>query len=99
MLRHLREVANLCDSPGLKFTRLATDIFEIAGPLGSHHCIASVPQGSSLRALQEYFPAGKLPKLLVKPVIHRLLFSLNWLHGACGVIHCGKPDVWAWYKA
>ncbi|RJE24171.1 STYKc [Aspergillus sclerotialis] len=85
MLRRLKQFAEK-DHPGLDFTRLANDIFELEGPSGCHYCIASKPQGNSVRTLQETFPNAMLPKLLVKSLIHRL-FSANWLHATCGVAH------------
>ncbi|OJD10516.1 CMGC/SRPK protein kinase [Emergomyces pasteurianus Ep9510] len=75
------------DHPGLDFTRLADDIFQLDSLFGCHYCIASKPQGNSLRTLQEIFPNRMLPKLLVKSLIHRLYFSVNWLHATCGVAH------------
>ncbi|KAK2810901.1 hypothetical protein FQN50_002492 [Emmonsiellopsis sp. PD_5] len=86
MLRRLRRFADTeqRDLPGVGFTRLADDIFDIDG---QHYCIASKPQGQSIRVLQETFPNGILPKLLVKSIIHRLWFSVNWFHSTCGVIH------------
>ncbi|KAK4987165.1 hypothetical protein LTR66_007669 [Elasticomyces elasticus] len=87
MLRRLGKFAQDADHPGLDFTRLASDIFEIDGQFGRHHCIATKPQGSSLRTLQETFTDAILPKILVKSLIHRLLFSINWLHATCGVVH------------
>ena len=89
MLRRLKKFADK-DHPGLDFTRLANDIFELEGPSGCHYCIASKPQGNSVRTLQETFPNAVLPKLLVKSLIHRLLFSANWLHAICGVAHTGR---------
>ncbi|PGG99066.1 CMGC/SRPK protein kinase [Helicocarpus griseus UAMH5409] len=89
MLRRLKQCAEK-DHPGLGFTRLADDIFEIDGVSGGggrHYCIASKPQGNSVRTLQETFPDAKLPKLLVKSLIHRLFFAVNWLHASCGVVH------------
>ncbi|EDN10327.1 predicted protein [Histoplasma mississippiense (nom. inval.)] len=77
------------DLPGVGFTRLADDIFEIdRAPCGKRHfCIASKPQGQSIRVLQETFPNAMLPKLLLKSIVHRLWFSINWFHSTCGVIH------------
>ena len=89
MLRHLGEVARQEDHPGLDFTRLADDIFHVDGSVGRHDCFASKPQGVSVRSLQEFYPNGVLPKLLVKSLIHRLLFAINWLHYGCKVIHTG----------
>jgi hypothetical protein len=89
MLRYLKKFADK-DHPGLDFARLAQEIFEIEGPSGLHYCIASKPQGNSVRTLQETIPDAKLPKLLVKSLIHRLFFSLNRLHAICGVVHTGK---------
>lgn len=89
MLRRLTKFAQLFDHPGLDFTRLAHDIFEVDGPSGRHYCIAAKPQGPSLRTLQETLPHAILPKLLVKSLIHRLFFAVNWLHAICGVIHTG----------
>ncbi|KAJ5731820.1 protein kinase [Penicillium malachiteum] len=86
MLRRLEQFANE-DHPGLDFTRLARDIFEIESLGGFHYCIAFQPQGNSVRTLQETFPNAKIPKFLVKCLIHRLFFSVNWLHATCGVAH------------
>lgn len=88
MLQRLGKFAEV-DHPGLDFTRLAQDIFEIDGPSGPHYCIVTKPQGPSLRVLQETLPNAVLPKLLVKSLIHQLLFSVNWFHATCGVIHTG----------
>ena len=93
MMHYLKQRAEEEDHPGLDFTRLATDIFEITGPTGSHYCIASKPQGCSVRFLQENFSNGKLPKLLVRSLMHRLSFSVNWLHASCGTIHTGMSLV------
>lgn len=89
MLQRLGTFAQEADHPGLDFTRLACDIFEVDGPSGSHYCIAAKPQGSSLRTLQETFTNAALPKNLIKSLVHRLWFSVNWLHATCGVIHTG----------
>ncbi|KAF3482748.1 CMGC/SRPK protein kinase [Arthroderma uncinatum] len=86
MLRRLKSFASE-DHPGLDFTRLADDIFETKGPTGQHYCIVSKPQGTSVRTLQELCPDAKFPKLLVKSLVYHLLFSLNWLHTTCGVVH------------
>ncbi|KAK2757613.1 hypothetical protein FQN54_004582 [Arachnomyces sp. PD_36] len=96
MLRRLKGFADTeqRDLPGVGFTRLADDIFEIdtPSPHGRHYCIASAPQGQSIRVLQEKFTNGILPKLLVKSIIHRLWFSVNWFHSTCGVIHTGGSN-------
>lgn len=93
MLRCLKRFADTDqrDLPGVGFTRLADDIFEIDmdSLYGRHYCIASKPQGQSIRVLQETFPNGILPKL-VKSIVHRLWFSVNWFHSTCGVIHTGR---------
>lgn len=89
MLQLLGSLAQEADHPGLDFTRLALDIFEIDGPSGRHYCIATKPQGGSLRTLQGAFPNAILPKGLVKSLTHRLWFSVNWLHATCGVVHTG----------
>ena len=89
MLRRMKTFADK-DQPGLDFTRLAQGIFEAEGPSGRHYCIASKPEGNSVRTVQETFPDAMLPSLLVRLLIHRLLFSVNWLHTTCGVAHTGK---------
>lgn len=81
MLQRLKSIADMDQRnlPGVGFMRLADDIFEIDGPLlyGPHYCTAAKPQGQSVRVLQEIFPNGILPKLLVKSIIHRLWFSVH----------------------
>lgn len=89
MLQRLGRLAHEADHPGMDFTRLAQDIFQIDGPWGPHYCIATKPQGASLRTLQAVFPNARLPKILVKSLIHRIFFAVNWLHVTCGVIHTG----------
>ncbi|CRL21622.1 Serine/threonine-protein kinase DCLK [Penicillium camemberti] len=86
MLQRLKQFADK-DHPGLDFTRLARDIFETESLASRHHCIAYKPQGNSVRTLQEVFPNAMIPKTLVKSLIHRLFFSVNWLHATCGVAH------------
>lgn len=94
MLQHLKQFADK-DHPGLDFTRLARDIFETESPSGRHYCIAYKPQGNSVRTLQETFPNAVIPKPLVKSLIHRLFFSVNWLHATCGVAHTGKSIIYS----
>ncbi|KAL4892650.1 protein kinase [Aspergillus ambiguus] len=86
VLQRLKQFADK-DHPGLDFTTLARDIFETKSLCGRHYCIAYKPQGNSVRTLQETFPNAMIPKLLVKSLIHRLFFSVNWLHATCGVAH------------
>lgn len=89
MLRHMQKLADE-DHPGLDFTRPSKEIFEVRGPSnGKHYAIAFAPEGNSVRTLQEVFPDAMLPKLLVKSLIHRLFFAVNWLHAVCGVGHTG----------
>ncbi|RDW70454.1 uncharacterized protein DSM5745_07965 [Aspergillus mulundensis] len=87
ILQRMQKLAETKNNPGRFFTRLATDIFELHTSSGRHYCIASKPQGHSLRLLQETFPNGKVPKLLVKSLISRLFFAINWLHASCNLIH------------
>ncbi|KAM5448142.1 hypothetical protein McanMca71_004250 [Microsporum canis] len=86
MLQRMKSLAEE-DHPGLDFIRLAQDIFAVNGPTGRHYCIVSKPQGNSAPTLQEMFPNGVLPRLLVKSIVHHLLFSVNWLHTICGLVH------------
>ncbi|OJD15379.1 hypothetical protein AJ78_04349 [Emergomyces pasteurianus Ep9510] len=37
--------------------------------------------------MQETFRHEQLPKLLMRFFVHRLFFSVNWLHATCGVVH------------
>ena len=92
MLRHLRRCGDKRpDSPGLLFTRLADDIFELDSPSGGrHYCIVSKPHASNVRSLQEHFPDAIVPKLLVRSLIHRVLFSVAFLHATCNVAHTGR---------
>ncbi|OQE08975.1 hypothetical protein PENVUL_c008G06744 [Penicillium vulpinum] len=91
VLQRLKQFADE-DHPGLDFTRLARDIFETESLSGRHYCTAYKPQGNSTRILQEKFPNAITPKPLVKSLIHRLLFSVNWLHATCGVAHTDIED-------
>ncbi|OQE13385.1 hypothetical protein PENFLA_c049G09239 [Penicillium flavigenum] len=68
MLQRLKRFADTeqRDLPGIGFTRLADDMFEIDGASidGRHYCIALRPEGQSMGVLQETFPNAILPKLL-----------------------------------
>ncbi|KAL3474093.1 protein kinase [Aspergillus californicus] len=89
MLRRMKTFAETGDpdNPGLLFTRLATDIFDIHTLSGRHSCMVFKPQGHSLRMLQTTFPDAKVPNPLVGALMHRLFFSLNWLYARCKLIH------------
>ncbi|KAE8417852.1 hypothetical protein BDV36DRAFT_255589 [Aspergillus pseudocaelatus] len=56
MLQRMKKFAEAASHPGLCFTRLASDIFELHTSFGRHCCIVSKPQGHSLRTLQIAFP-------------------------------------------
>ncbi|KAL2848820.1 kinase-like protein [Aspergillus pseudoustus] len=88
MLRRMEKFAEV-DHAGLDFTRLASDIFKVTSSRRQHYCIALKPQGHSLCALQVAFLDAKLLKLLVRSLMHRLFFSVNWLHATCGFIYTG----------
>ncbi|EFE37876.1 hypothetical protein TRV_07467 [Trichophyton verrucosum HKI 0517] len=92
MLKHLKSAAvetKEINHPGVDFIRFAEEILEIDSPVtgGRHYCIVTKPQGNSVRALQDEFPGGILPRLLVKSIVHRLFFGLNWLHAGARVVH------------
>ncbi|RAH74708.1 protein kinase [Aspergillus aculeatinus CBS 121060] len=87
MLERVQNVAEAADHPGLYFIRLATNIFELHSSSGRHYCIAAKPQSHSLRTLQTTYPNARVPRLLVRSLVHRLFFSINWLHATCGLIH------------
>jgi serine/threonine-protein kinase SRPK3 len=36
-------------------------------------------------------PNAMLPNRSIKSLVHRLLFSVDWLHDTCGTIHTGEP--------
>ncbi|PPJ56027.1 hypothetical protein CBER1_03393 [Cercospora berteroae] len=72
---------------GILLTRRASDIFSIPGRLGQHQCIVSKAESASLHALQEAAGSGPALLPLIKPLLHRLLFPLSWLHNSCGVVH------------
>ncbi|KAE8365640.1 hypothetical protein BDV27DRAFT_144298 [Aspergillus caelatus] len=75
MLQRMKKFAEAASHPGLCFTRLASDIFELHTSFGRHCCILS--------------PNAMLPKLLVRSLMHRLFFAINWLHATCNLIHTG----------
>ncbi|GBF65334.1 dual specificity protein kinase [Trichophyton mentagrophytes] len=92
MLKHLGSATlnqDEADKIALKHLRLAEEILEIDNPItgGRHYCIVSQPQGNSVRVLQEEFPGGILPRLIVKAIAHQLLIGLNWLHACAHVVH------------
>ncbi|RAH85863.1 protein kinase [Aspergillus japonicus CBS 114.51] len=87
MLRRMKEFAEAASHPGLCYIRLATDIFELHTSSGRHYCIAAKPQGHSLRTLQTTFPNAQVPGILVRSLMHRLFFAVNWLHATCRLIH------------
>ncbi|KAB8223343.1 kinase-like domain-containing protein [Aspergillus novoparasiticus] len=89
MLQRMKKFAEAANHPGLCFIRLANDIFELHTSSGRHCCIVSKPQAHSLRTLQTAFSNAKVPKLLVRSLMHRLFFAINWLHATCNLIHTG----------
>lgn len=95
MLKHLKltaEEREETNHPALKFLRLADEILELDNPEtgGHHYCIVSRPQGNSIRSLQDQFPGGILPRIIVKTIVHQLIIGLNWLHTCGGFVHTGN---------
>ncbi|KAE8320134.1 kinase-like domain-containing protein [Aspergillus transmontanensis] len=45
-----------------------------------------------LRTLQTAFPNVMVPKLLVRPLVHRLFFAINWLTATCNLILTDLDD-------
>jgi hypothetical protein len=89
MLHRLAQKASETDHFGVRFTRLARDVFEIEGPAGRHSCMVMEPQGNNVRALQDLLPSPMLPPVMVRSLVTGVLLALNWLHVDCNVIHTG----------
>ncbi|GAM91389.1 hypothetical protein ANO11243_094390 [Dothideomycetidae sp. 11243] len=88
MLRYISQKAkSSLELAGYFFTRFADDVFLVQSAFGDHYCFASEAHAPSVRSLQGIFPDRKMPKSLVKSLIHRVLFALNFLHLDCNVVH------------
>ncbi|KAL2813075.1 kinase-like domain-containing protein [Aspergillus cavernicola] len=87
MLQCMKKFTEAASHPSLSFTRLATDNFELHTSSGQHYCVASKPQGRSLRTLRTSFSNAMVPKLLVRSSMRRPFFAINWPHATRNPIH------------
>ncbi|KIW62711.1 hypothetical protein PV04_10855 [Phialophora macrospora] len=84
MLQRLKSLAERDNHPGVVFTRLPLETFELYGPHGRYLCIVAEAEGRSLHELQKSF---LLPRTLVRSLMLKLAYAVHWLHRTCGVIH------------
>ncbi|PGG98867.1 CMGC/SRPK protein kinase [Polytolypa hystricis UAMH7299] len=72
---------------GHEIIRTCVESFEIAGPEGSHLCLAYEPMREPLWLLQRRFTDWSLPLPIVKAYVLMLLAGLDYLHSECKVVH------------
>lgn len=58
---------------------------------GAHLCIVSNVLGPPVSDLPKLLGLRVLPIASVKAIARQMLLALSYIHGSCGVIHCGKP--------
>ncbi|KAF2771101.1 kinase-like protein [Teratosphaeria nubilosa] len=85
VLRKLKECPS--DHFAASGARLPSEFFQVEGPSGRHHCIASEPKGCSLWDLQDVFPGRRMPHQLVANIVRGLLGCINWLYLDCDLTH------------
>ncbi|KAH6627486.1 kinase-like domain-containing protein [Chaetomium tenue] len=74
--------------PGRGSVRQLLDTFQLEGPDGEHQCLVHPPLFETLLTFLARNPAvGRLPKLMLAVVLHRLFLALDYLHNGCGIIH------------
>ena len=87
VLQHLRPL--LTGDNGNKFVRSFEDSFEIPGPVGPHTCLIYKPLCLSFEDLR-FAADGKLPPLLLKPLIYGVLCGFDYLHRRANIVHTGE---------
>ncbi|WEW61364.1 hypothetical protein PRK78_006854 [Emydomyces testavorans] len=75
---------------GHEIIRSFSESFEVAGPEGSHLCLAYEPMREPMWLFQRRFKAQRLPLGIVKAYLLVLLAGLDYLHSECKVVHTGK---------
>ena len=58
---------------------------------GDHICFVFEVLGPNIANLRRVFGAPGLALPVVKAIAKQSLLALDYLHGICGIIHCGKP--------
>lgn len=75
---------------GRPVIRSCLDNFEVAGPMGTHLCLAYEPAREPLWIFQRRFEGERFPLSMAKGYILILLAGLDYLHSQCRVVHTGE---------
>jgi hypothetical protein len=70
--------------------QLPYESFNITGPHGLHQCLVYEPMHSSL---EDNLYHSRITITSAKPLVHRVLQALNYLHTECHIIHTGEPHL------
>lgn len=77
--------------PGRNYLRNALDTFTLQGPNGEHQCLVHEPMLENTQELLRRNPSHRFTEDLLRALLHRLLFALDYLHTDAHLIHTGKP--------
>ncbi|KAI6823704.1 hypothetical protein KC340_g991 [Hortaea werneckii] len=72
---------------GSLLVRKMLDTFEINNKDQKHTCLIHEPLGMSLETCRSFFPSGKLPDFMLKPILKHLISALHFLHTEAGIVH------------
>lgn len=76
--------------PGKRSIRSVLDSFHVLGPQGQHWCLVHEPLWGGANSIQQRIPQAKFTKNLLRDFLKDISSALDYLHGACHVIHPGK---------
>jgi len=92
-LKVLKKIRNTAqDHPGYNHVIQLLDDFRIQGPHGEHLCLVFDVLGMDIKAVRDRFEGNKLPMNLLKQVARQTLWTLDYLHTKCKIIHCGSSQ-------
>ncbi|KAI7085364.1 hypothetical protein KC356_g5953 [Hortaea werneckii] len=72
---------------GSLLVRKMLDTFEINNKDRNHTCLIHEPLGMSLETCRCFFPGGKFPDTMLKPILKHLILTLHFLHTEAGIVH------------
>lgn len=86
VMNHISHWSKKISGPIL--VRTMRETFQVLGKKGPHQCLIHDPLGLTASQIQEGF-GGKIPRSMLKAMVHYLLLGLEFLHAEAHIVHTG----------
>ena len=100
-LRMFQKIASAQpDHRGFKHNVTLYESFEFHGPHGKHLCLVTEALSVTLDSIRKLNEDGgrRLSVAVTKRLAKQILYGLEYLHGACGIIHTGTSYLFLAYQ-